>query len=133
MKRLRLLPRRILHWLGSVRGKFIALTLSTAAGLLIAEGVVRSYSPDWPLLSGLLYYQKADLPAHKPDPDPRILYRLRPGFWGTGRKIDDTKITVNSHGARGPDVGARPFPGYAPAWTLRERRRPVRDHAQSEG
>jgi hypothetical protein len=83
------------------------ILIATAAGLLIAEGVVRLFAFDWRLIRRLLYYQTVDLASHQADPDPLLLYRLRPGRTEYPRYT----VTINSLGLRGPERSVAKPPG----------------------
>jgi len=73
--------------------------LLVLAGLALAEVALQNNHRDWRLIGSLLYYQKNDWESHRVDPDPDLLYRLRPG------KIQypEYRVTVNSLGVRGPE------------------------------
>ena len=85
----------------------LVVLAATIAALLLAEGIVRAFSPDWRLIRRLLYYQTVDLANHQPDPDPLILYRLRPGSY----RYPKYAVTINSLGFRGPERSPRKAPG----------------------
>lgn len=82
------------------QGKASVLTvvLSTMLALLLAEGLVRLFDWDWRFIEKILYYNTADLESHQPDPDPRFMFRLKPG------QVYAT--TVNSLGFRGREYRA---------------------------
>lgn len=80
--------------------KFVGqLLISIMIGLFLAEGVVRVVRVDWNYIHKRLYYQMVDLPSHQPDPDPQLLYRLKPGYFDYGKYA----VNINSLGFRGPE------------------------------
>ncbi|MCZ7584894.1 MAG: hypothetical protein M5R36_17035 [Deltaproteobacteria bacterium] len=87
--------------------RFIVVVAAASATLLGAEMYVRVAAPDAPLLQGLLYFAVGDRPSHQYDPDPDLLYRLKPGRAEYQTHI----VTINEHGARGPDLTAAKPPG----------------------
>ncbi len=101
-------PARLLLKVGiSLMALFIALTVS--------EFVVRFTGWDWPRLEKILYWQTAEVICHQVDPNPSLLYRLRPGTHSLTRPMEGvardrenlramtTTTTINSSGARGPE------------------------------
>ncbi|MDD5629408.1 MAG: hypothetical protein PHU21_10115 [Elusimicrobia bacterium] len=81
--------------------------LAYAAFLLLlvgaAELAVRLGGLDLRLLPPLLFYQEALPSLHEPDPDPWILYRLRPG---ARAELRGRAYTTNSLGFRDPERSA---------------------------
>ena len=80
----------------------LLLIFSILVGLTLAEAIVRLFNLDWRYMGRFLYYQKADLKAHQPDPNPNLRYRLRPGV----HQCNNYTVTINSFGARGPERSA---------------------------
>ena len=76
-------------------------------GLLLAEGIVRLTDADWRFARRIVYYQGTDLASHRPDPDPLLRYRLRPGR----TEYPNHAVTVNSLGYRSLERSARKPPG----------------------
>jgi len=89
------------------RKKIFLVFFSTLAALLIAEGIVRVFSPDWRLVPRLLRYQNMDPSVHQPDPNPEILFRLKPLSSNENLYL----IHINSLGIRGPELGEKKPPG----------------------
>lgn len=92
----------------------LVIAISVLVGLMLAEGVVRIFQLDWRYIKKFLYYQKVDLEAHQPDPNPVLRFRLRPGVhtctgyvtpFNLSGKGSHT-VSINSLGARGPERSA---------------------------
>jgi len=81
--------------------------------ILAAEAAVRAFSLDWRCLERIFYYQGADVSSHQVDPDPRILFRLKPGRIRYGDRAEGRFVTINSFGARGPERQAKKLPGVS--------------------
>jgi hypothetical protein len=79
--------RRIHFRIGLVLGSILV-------ALFFAEIVVRVGRFDWRLIRNLLYFQTVDLDAHMPDPNPELLFRLRP-------RAKTKYVTIDEFGARG--------------------------------
>ena len=83
------------------------VALGVLGGLVVAEAIVRVFSPDFRYVDKIVPRQTVILSSLEADPDPRVRYRLRPGvtrYWfGT--------VTINSLGFRGPERPARKPPG----------------------
>jgi hypothetical protein len=107
LRRPRVTLRRFAFSLKRYRLPALALLFGLLVGLASAEVVVRVTNVDWRLINRMVYYQAADRPNQRPDPDPRVLYRLVPGIYD----YDDYVVQVNSLGARGPERRAEKPPG----------------------
>jgi hypothetical protein len=77
--------------------------VAMVGAVVLAEGVVRMADPDMRLVNKLVYHQNADVAAHQPDPNPDLLFRLRPGRHAIGTGTAQRIVTINSFGARGPE------------------------------
>jgi len=76
--------------------KIIIFIFAIFLGLAIGEVVIRIGDFDYHFIEKLMYYQGADLSVYTEDPNPRLLYRLKPN--SAIRKIE-----INSIGERGPE------------------------------
>jgi len=81
------------------------LALFTA---LVFEAGIRWTGLDMVALRPLLYFQRAALPLHELSPDPRLLYRLKPGSsYAFSPSYGPVDMSVNSLGLRGGPQAAR--------------------------
>ncbi|MCZ7584893.1 MAG: hypothetical protein M5R36_17030 [Deltaproteobacteria bacterium] len=71
--------------------RIAVVAAAAVATLFMADLVARAVKPDVPLLKGFLYRQVADHEAHQYDPNPDILFRLRPGRY----EFSSHTVTVN--------------------------------------
>ncbi len=72
---------------------FIALLVA----LLVAECIVRISDVDWRNVKKNLYFQNMDLPVHIIDPNPKLIFRLKPN----SEFHDKHSVSINSLGVRG--------------------------------
>ena len=85
--------------------KRLALVLASFVVLLIAaEAIVRLVGFDWRLVDKNLYHENADLNNYVADPDPDLMFRVKPnsqakycGLYGC------FEVNINSLGARNPE------------------------------
>jgi hypothetical protein len=98
-KRFFLLPRS--------RRRIYVLLGATLFALLAAEMVVRIFAFDWRLINKMLYFQMADRPSHQPDPNPDIIFRLKPGDYDYTGGPHGYRVHINAYGARGPEHPAK--------------------------
>lgn len=71
--------------------------------LLLAEGVIRLTGVDWRYVEKNLYFHQVDLASHVADPNPDLLYRLKPNtsvYYTYAKR--PYRVTINAQGARGP-------------------------------
>lgn len=67
-----------------------------------SECFVRIFDFDWKLIKKGMYYQTSQLRIHQPVLNPKLLYRLRPGYHD---QVDG--LYINSMGARSPERNAK--------------------------
>ena len=84
---------------------------ATIFAVVLAEIIVRGFAFDWRLINKMLYYQKADWPSHEADPNPQIIFHLKPGTYDYGERAHGYKVHINAFGARGPERSATKPPG----------------------
>ncbi|MBZ0270700.1 hypothetical protein K8I61_01585 [bacterium] len=88
--------------------RFFAAVLGVVVGLGAGEIAARLYDVDLRLVRDRLYYQGAELSVHEPDPNPDLLYRLKPGADYRSPEYD---IHINALGVRGEERSAEKPPG----------------------
>ncbi len=91
--------------------RLMALISATLLSLFLAEAVVRLGGFDWRLIKKMLYYQMADRPTHQADPNPEIIFRLKPGNADYGARVNGYVVHINALGSRDPERPAAKPPG----------------------
>jgi len=95
-----------------MRAGLFTLLAATILALIIAESLVRILAPEWRVLTRALPTMDQELATHEPDPDPRLLARLKPSSVGDYRQdFGPFRVTVNSLGFRGPERTRQKPPG----------------------
>jgi len=70
--------------------------------LLLAEGIVRVSGAGWRHLGRMMHHATSETEVTVPDPDPRLMYRLRPGGRGSySLEHGPFSVSVNALGFRG--------------------------------
>lgn len=88
-----------------------SLTFSACVFLAGSELAIRWTGIDWKLLAPVLNYQMVDLELHRPSPDPRLLYEMRPRSAHHYDSNPPRTVTINSLGMRNREVSAAKPPG----------------------
>jgi len=91
--------------------RVVAALLVLVACLAVLELGLRLPRLDARMVARALYYQAVDTPVHRASDDPLLVYELRPG--GRVQNVSDYGpyvVTINAHGARGPELPAEKAP-----------------------
>lgn len=81
----------------------ILFALVVFVGVIVClEFFVRVFDFDWKFIKKAMYYQTNQLRIHQPDQNPKLLYRLRPGY-----HPQVGGLYINSMGARSPERAAK--------------------------
>ena len=64
------------------------VALGVLGGLVVAEAIVRVFSPDFRYVDKIVPRQTVILSSLEADPDPRVRYRLRPGLMTRTRAVE---------------------------------------------
>lgn len=76
-------------------------------GLLVAEVIVRISGVDWRHIRRLVSSRISEAEVHQADPDPGLIYTLRPGaHHGYSHDYGSFTVSVNALGFRGPERSA---------------------------
>ncbi len=82
--------------------------LALLAALGLAEGLARLLGPEWRFVRRVMPQTDKELQTCMPDPDPRVVVRLRPGSVAHYRQaFGPFTVTVNALGHRGPERSPR--------------------------